>query len=408
VRIIWAIAALVGLLAVVHRRVLGIERRPSWPPPAGAVTPDGARAATEAFTGGPRDTLPFAWSTAATIEPWAEGVTFFPKIFADVEAARSSVHILMFGWRAGDVGMRMAALLERKLAEGVEVRALVDGLGSRPRGAARVMYDGLAAAGAQIVVNEFRGRVDHRKLYVIDGAVAWTGGAGIEDHFDNGAFHDVMVRVTGDVVRQAQAAFLTSFRGQGGSLTGDLAHLFPAPADPGAMPVALAQVVPGGFVAAPEAIREQIGAARERLDVMNPYLTDRDMIERIVAAARRGVAVRVVVSEQSNSALATAALKHRYADLLAAGVEVFELPDTVVHAKVVVADDVASFGTVNLDAWALYRNWEIMVIARSAEVAERLRERLFDPDIARCRRARPPAGIRRLESALADKLTYYL
>ena len=58
---------------------------------------------------------------------------------------------------------------------------------------------------------------------MIDGAVAWTGGAGIEDHFENGGFHDVMVRVTGDVVRQAQAAFLTSFRGHGGPLPADLA-----------------------------------------------------------------------------------------------------------------------------------------------------------------------------------------
>ena len=63
--------------------------------------------------------LHFAWSTAATIEPWAEGVNFFPRIFADVEAAQSTVHILMFGWREGEIGMRMAALLERKLADGV-------------------------------------------------------------------------------------------------------------------------------------------------------------------------------------------------------------------------------------------------------------------------------------------------
>ena len=94
---------------------------------------------------------------------------------------------------------------------------------------------------------------------------------------------------------------------------------------------------------------------------MNPYLTDRAMIERILAAARRGVKVRTVVSEVSNNAQATAALKHRYAELREAGVELWELPDTVVHAKVVVADDVVSFGTVNLDAWALYRNSEIML-----------------------------------------------
>ena len=392
------------LIGAAHRLVLRVDKRGTWPPPPGAVTPAGAAAAV-----GQDGPLDFAWSTAAMLEPWVEGLQFFPRILADVEAARSSVHILMFGWREGEVGMRMAALLERKLAEGVEVRVMVDEFGSKPFKQARAMYEQLAAAGAQIKVNSFLreqpGRVDHRKLYVIDGAVAWTGGAGIEDHFEDGRFHDVMVRVTGDVVRQAQAAFLSSF----GRLPADLAHLFPEPADAGSTPVALAQVLPGGFVAASLATLEQIDGARERLDVMNPYLTDPAAVERILAAARRGARVRVVISERSNNHMATAALKHRYGGLIDAGVEVWEVPGTVVHAKVVVADDVVSFGTVNLDAWALYRNSEIMLIARSAELAAKFRERLFEPDIARSNPGRPPAGTRdRLESWAADKLTYYL
>jgi cardiolipin synthase len=418
-----------------HRRVLGIEQRPSWPPPPDAVTSEGAEPATRAFAERPRPrtrdaTLDFAWSTAATIEPWVDGTNFFPRIFADLEAASSSVHILMFGWREGDVGTRLAALLQRKLGDGVEVRVIVDGLGSTPYGGAREMFTQLAVAGAEIVVNDMLppdrnglfpdgqrldwrwdelGRADHRKLYVVDGAVAWTGGAGIEDHFNDGRFHDVMARVTGDVVRQAQAAFLTSFHGHGGPLPTDLSPLFPAVAESGATPIALAQVIPGGFVAASQAIREQIDGARERLDVMNPYLTDPDIVEGILAAARRGVKVRVVVSEKSNNPQATAALRHRYADLIAAGAETWELPGTVVHAKVVIADDVVSFGTVNLDAWALYRNSEIMMIARSAQAAALFKQRLFEPDIARSRRGEPPSARgQRLESWLCDKLTYYL
>src|SRR5207342_3005440 len=156
-----ALALLLGaftlVFVVAYRRVLGVTQRPSWPPPSDAVTPVDAQAATEAFVAQsgarPHDAaLPFAWSTAATIEPWAEGVNFFPKIFADVEAAESSVHILMFGWREGEVGKRMAAVLERKLAEGVEVRVIVDGFGSRPYKQAREIFSGLATAGAHIVV----------------------------------------------------------------------------------------------------------------------------------------------------------------------------------------------------------------------------------------------------------------
>ncbi len=434
------VGGVVGLVlalffVAVFVQVLGITQRPSWPPQQDAVTAAGAEAATDEFAGRdgvrPHDAaLDFAWSTAATIEPRVEGKAFFPRILADVEAARSSVHILMFGWREGEVGMEMAALLERKLAEGVEVRVIVDAFGSRPNGEARAMFTGLAEAGAQIVVNDVLpldrdglypdgrkldwrqdevGRADHRKLYVVDGKVAWTGGAGIEDHFQNGGFHDVMVRVTGAVVLQAQAAFLTSFRGHGGPLPDDLDPYFPEPADQGSIPVALAQVVPGGFVAASQAIREQIDGARRRLDVMNPYVTDRDMVERILAAARRGVSVRLVVSETSNNAQASAALRHRYRDLLAAGVEIWELPGTVVHAKVVVADDTVSFGTVNLDSWALYRNSEIAIIARSAETAELFEERLFEPDIARSRPGTPPSGAgERIESWLWNTFTYFL
>jgi cardiolipin synthase len=436
-RQVTTLGAVLGAVSIagLYRRTIATPQLPSWPPPPDAVTPEGAEAATKAYAAEPRRhprraALDFTWSTAATIEPWAEGVNFFPRIFADVEAASSSVHILMFGWREGEVGMRMAALLKKKLADGVEVRVSVDRFGSRPYTQAREMFTDLAAAGAEIVVNDLHphdrhglfpdgqqrtwrrdefARADHRKLYVIDGSVAWTGGAGIEDHFENGGFHDVMVRVTGDVVRQAQAAFLTSFEGRGGPLPNDLGHLFPEPDDPGATPIALAQVIPGGFVAASQAIREQIDSARERLDIVNPYLTDPDAIGRIIAAAERGVKVRILVSEISNNAQASAALKHRYADFAAAGVEIWELPDTVVHAKVVVADDVVSFGTVNLDAWALYRNSEIMMIAKSAEAAALLEERLFEPDIVRAKPGEPPSGSReRVESWVSDKLTFFL
>jgi cardiolipin synthase A/B len=426
------VAAFAAVFVFAYRRVLWVTQQPSWPPPVDAVTAAGARAATEAFAarGATRAhdaALPFAWSTAATIEPWAEGVNFFPRIFSDVEAAQSSVHILMFGWREGDVGMRMAALLERKLTEGVEVRVIVDGFGSRPYKQARELFTGLAAAGARIVVNDVFppdrdglypdgqrvdwlqdeiGRADHRKLYVIDGAIVWTGGAGIEDHFENGGFHDVMVRITGDVVRQAQAAFLTSFHGHGGPLPSQLSSFFPEPADSGSTPIALAQVIPGGHVAASQAIAEQIDGARERLDLMNPYVTDRGMIDRIVAAARRGVQVRLVVSKTSNNGQASAALKHRYPDLIEEGVAVWELPDTVVHAKVLVADDVVSFGTVNLDAWALYRNSEIMMIAKSPEAAALIEERLFEPDIARASPGEPPSTPQeRRQSWLWNKLS---
>lgn len=432
-----AVAGLVlaALFLVVYRQVLMIVQKPSWPPTAGAITSAGAQAATEQFAARPdpkpRDVgVSYAWSTAATIQPWPEGRSFFPRIFDDIEGARSSVHILMFGWREGEVGTEMAALLERKLEEGVEVRVVLDAAGSKPYGPAEEMFTQLAAAGAQIVVNDTFpfdkdglypdhrsfdprqdevGRADHRKLYVVDGTVAWTGGAGIEDHFANGGFHDVMARVTGDVVRQAQALFLMTFRAQGGPLPADLSTYFPAQPDAGTIPIALLQTVPGGFVSATQAIRELIDSASTRLDLMNPYFTDADVIQRVIAAAERGVEVRIVVSETSNNKQATAALKHHYRDLLGAGVEIWEYPGAVVHAKIVVADDTSVFGTVNLDSWALYRNFEIALMARDAATANLFEERVFTPDIAKSRPGKAPTGLRaRLQSWLWDRLAYFL
>src|SRR6478735_3965241 len=168
-----------GLWAV-HRRVLGITQLSSWPPPPSAVASADAEAATRAFASRARArtreaALDFAWSTAATIEPWVEGVNFFPRIFADVEAASSSVHILMFGWREGTVGTQMAELLKRKLGEGIEVRVLIDGFGSRPYAAAREMFTGLAAAGAEIVVNDFS-PFERRGLFPDRQRRAWRQG----------------------------------------------------------------------------------------------------------------------------------------------------------------------------------------------------------------------------------------
>jgi cardiolipin synthase A/B len=432
--------AVVGILFaafffVVYRQVLKIVQKPSWPPTADAITSAGAEKATQAFAArsdpSPKDVgVPFAWSTAATIDPWPEGKNFFPRIFADIEQAKSTVNILMFGWREGEVGTKLTDLLIEKMKQGVQVKVLVDRAGSKPFTNAKPMFTRLADAGAQIVVNDTVpldedglypdqrkldwtqddvGRADHRKLYVIDGTVAWTGGAGVEDHFENGGFHDMMVRVTGNVVRQAQALFLMSFRGHGGPLPADLSTYFPKQPEAGRIPIALLQVSPNGFGSATQAIRELIDRAKTRLDIENAYFSDADMIQRVTAAAKRGVKVRVVVSEKSNNTQATAALKHNYDAMLDAGVKIYEYPGAVVHSKVVVADNTVVFGTVNFDAWALYRNYEVAMMARSAATANLIEERLFAPDIARSHPGTPPGGFKAwVEGWFWDKLAYFL
>lgn len=428
----------VGLIVMffgfsIMNQVLVVAEDPSWPPPPDAVTADQAQAATEAVVAGdPKSTDPgidYAWSTAASIDPWPEGAEFFPRIFADVEAAEDSVHIMMFGFNSEQVGSEFVKLLVDKLDQGVEVRVLVDSYGSRAFGVHEVVFRTLTDAGADVVINDVMpvdrdglypdrsldwrqaevGTAEHRKLIVVDGVVAWNGGAGIEDHFLDGGFHDVMVQITGDVVLQTQAVFLTSFASHGGPLPSDLSRYFPDQPDPGTIPIAMLQVIPGGFSSGPQAVREMIDTAERRLDIMNPYLTDVDMITRIVNAADRGVRVRVVVSKESNNAIATAIAKHHYGRLIDAGAEVWEYPGAVVHAKLVVADDTVQFGTLNFDAWALYRDFELSMLVESAELASLFEERIFGPDIARSVPGEPPSGIRDTTiSWIADKFGYFI
>jgi cardiolipin synthase len=432
-----SVLVVASILTLGWWKVLRIVEKASWPPGSKAVTAANAQGWTETFytQGGhrPHDVgVECAWSTAATIEVEPEGRNFYPRIFADVENARSSVHVLMYGWRQDVIGQRMAHLLERKLREGIEVRILIDALGSRPFSQANAMYRRLADAGAAIAVNDVVpvdrdglyqarrfdwrqdevGRADHRKLIILDGSATWIGGAGIEDHFANGRFHDVMVRVTGNVTLQLQAVFLASLSAHGVALPagrGALARYFPAQHDPGTIQAAVLQVIPGGFQSATQAIRERIDNTRERLDIMNPYVTDPDMLDRILAAARRGVRVRIVTAERSNNWLAAASLKHHYGDLIEAGVEIWEYPDSVAHGKIVVADDWVQFGTINLDAWSLYRNFEIAILVQSAGAVELFEARVFEPDIARSKRGIPSSARNgRLGRWLWKTLSYFL
>lgn len=127
------------------------------------------------------------------------------------------------------------------------------------------------------------------------------------------------------------------------------------------------------------------------------------------AATRRGVKVRVLVSQECNSAIHSAALRHDYGRMLDAGIEIWEYPDGVLHDKVLLVDDTVAFGTVNLDAWALYRAYEVGVVVVDQQTAQLFEKRLFGPDIAVSRPGEAPTGLwTRFVDWAADKLSYFL
>jgi len=372
-----------------------------------AVANDGIRAHAERLLAGPGQlgslALAFPESSAASAEVLVEGASFYPPMLDDIRNARSSVHINQFGFRPGVVGDEFAEVLAAKAAEGVPVRLVVDRQGSDPERGSKEHYDRLLAAGVQVgVVRATQpraaggplggdgatrwnvgslGHIDHRKLLVLDGRVGWIGGAGIEDHFQDGRFHDLFLRLTGPVVAQLQLVFVASFHWLGGELpASELEAVFPE-LEPGAdpIPATILHNAPGRYRPITGAIARILDTATETLDVVNPYVTDRRMIGKIAAAAGRGVRVRLFVPENANNWACAAAQQFHHAKLLDAGVRILGHP-AMLHAKAFVRDgEELLAGTCNLEAWSLRRFFEIDVLLRSHAVAAQFDERFSVP-----------------------------
>jgi cardiolipin synthase A/B len=345
--------------------------------------------------------LAFEESVASSAEVHVEGANFYPPMLEDIRSAASSVHINQFGFRPGVVGEAFAEALVAKAAEGVPVRMVVDRQGSDPEGSSKAFYERLVAAGIQVCVvraTKLRtahgplgnsavprwnlgglGHIDHRKVLVIDGRIGWVGGAGIEDHFQDGRFHDLFIRVTGPVVAQLQLVFLSGLRWLGGTFEG-LDDLFPT-LEPGddPIPAVVLHNAPGKYRPITDAIARVLESAERTLDVVNPYVTDRGMIRRIAQAARRGVQVRLFVPADANNWACAAAQHFHHPRLLDAGVRILDYP-TMLHAKAFVRDgEELLAGTCNLEAWSLKRFFEIDILLRSKEIAAQFDERFSTP-----------------------------
>jgi cardiolipin synthase A/B len=405
------VLAAAGGAVASSRRNAG-KRVASFPP--GPVALDAAEAAAfaarmaEAPLVRKRDVaIAFAPSTARAVEPLLHGTAYFPRMLDDLRAATSSINMLIYGFKPGDIGSEFRDVLVAKVADGIPVRLSVDAVGSEVRAGSKALFRELVDGGVQIVQNrgmfpDVRGPLgpgapigwrrenvlhfDHRKFMVVDGRIGWLGGTGIEDHFNDERFTDVMVRFEGPAVRQLQALFVASWRHQEGPLDADeatLAMLFPADEGPaegeGVVPATLLVNVPGtGHVPISEAYEQVIEGAQRRVHLVNPYISERPILDRLVLAAERGVEVRIVVPGKPTPPMPAAAFRHNIPRLQEAGATVLLHP-TMAHAKVLVADDRVLVGGCNLDALSLYRNWELNLLLEGPGVAEAFERAIFDP-----------------------------
>lgn len=376
--------------------------------------------------------LAFETSTATSVEVHVEGRNFYPPMLADIASASFSVHINQFGFRPGKMGAAFAAALLERAAAGVSVRVVVDRQGSDPDEGSRDFYERLLAGGVEVCVVRATqprapagplgsggardwnlgqlGHIDHRKFVIVDGRVGWVGGAGIEDHFEDGRFHDLFLRVTGPVVSQLQLVFVAGFRWLGGAIPGaEVEALFPVHGAADGVPAVVLHNAPGRYRPITAAIAQLLDGAQETLDVVNPYVTDRRMIRRIEQAARRGVRTRLFVPANANNWACAAAQRFHHAALLDAGVRILEYP-TMLHAKAFVRDgtDVLA-GTCNLEAWSLKRFFEIDLLVRSPAFAAQFDERFSAPAEVVSSPGRALAGARdRLEATAFAAISPFL
>jgi cardiolipin synthase A/B len=430
----WIIAGVAGLVGVVWYFVLRFGSATDSDAARAQIAVEEAKEHAERPAAAARVVhadLARSWAptTANDVEVMPEGKTFYPRMLADIVDAQSSIHIMQYGFNPGVIGDQFTPVLEQKARDGVKVRIILDALGSHAWFGTKNMLNSLAAAGVEVMLhdaippdrrgpvgerhwsltaNQF-GRVEHRKLVLVDGATAYVGGAGIEDHFADGRFHDVYIRFTGPVTRQLQAIFLDSIRYHGGTLPageGALDHLFPPVPEPGAHRVTILMNWPRGWRPYTEAAFRLVRESTSKLEMTNPYIGDPRMIADIIDAGRRGVAVRLLVSDEAHGGIAAAAFKHHYDALLDAGVQVWEYP-ALVHAKVILSDDRALVGTLNLDAWAMYRNPELGLLFEDASVADQFRRVMIDPDVVVSTAGAPASGSwRRVKNRILARASY--
>lgn len=322
------------------------------------------------------------------------------EIVADIDAARATVHACYYIWLADGNGLKVKDACLRAARRGVEVRLLADAFGSRSFIGSQHWRDlqggGVAACPAiplgDPLMTVVRGRLDlrnHRKLTIVDNRIAWIGSQNTADpefrikpHY--APWVDIMTRWEGPVAQQCQYLFVSDWLADGSD---DPSHCLSDPLSP-ITDGMVAQVFGTGptlpYDAMPSCFASLIHAAREELTITTPYFVpDEEILFALTAAARRGVAVRLILPARVDSRFVAATCKSYYRDLVASGVELYEYQCGLLHAKTMIADrTVALIGSANVDRRSFELNFENNILfsdqAFAAQVMARQADYLAD------------------------------
>lgn len=326
------------------------------------------------------------------------GDGFYPEMLAAVELARQSVTMEQYIFWDGAVGARFAEALAQRARAGVEVKLLLDAIGSA--GIGREIFRILEAGGCQLAwfrpihwytVTRANHRT-HRKSLIVDGCIAFTGGAGIADQWLGMAanakeWRDIQVKVEGPAALAQQSGFAQNWLEATGEILGGPRY-FPAPARKGEVEVqTILSSSYGGASAAGTMYLIALQCARKCLYIANPYfIPDLRTISMLSEACRRGVSVKVMLAGKHNDTWWARQNSVRlYGALLRAGVELYEFQPTMLHQKTMVLDGVwATVGTTNFDNRSFALNEETNVCFHDPALVEKMKD-IFLRDLAQCR-----------------------
>lgn len=325
------------------------------------------------------------------------GDQMYPPMLAAIRAARRRISFETYIYEDGRLADLFTDELIAAARRGVDVRIVVDALGSERLGNETV--ERLTRGGCRIVrfnpvrwysIEEINYRT-HRKILVVDGELGFTGGAGVADYWmgnaqDRAHWRETQIEVHGPAVRYLEAAFYENWIEAGGETT---PALDPAPAPAGH---ARSVVVWSSPVAGNSNVKLlyllTIAGARRTLDIQSPYfITDESTGFAIDHAVRRGVRVRVLVEGDITDARAVKfAGRAAYERMMQQGIAIHEYEPTMMHAKAVIADGVWSIvGSANFDNRSLELNDEINIGVADADLARQLTSQ-FEADLQRTHR----------------------
>ncbi|TLF47076.1 cardiolipin synthase [Maribacter aurantiacus] len=317
-----------------------------------------------------------------------DGKTTFDAIFNALEQAQREIHIQYYIYEDGELADKLWVLFKTKIAMGVKVRMIYDGIGSFSLSKAYLKK--LQVIGVEVYpflpfkFGRFFSSLNyrnHRKIIVVDGQIAFTGGINISDKYLKGdpglgKWHDMHLKITGPAANHLNQVFMMDWY----LVCQELLEPLENPTGITKSKIdTLVQIVSGGpdddFPALEQTYFSIINAAKKYVYITNPYIIpNQALIKALQTAALGGVDVRLLVSENADNRLVSWAVHSYFETFLKSGVKIYLFPDGFLHSKIIVSDDaISSIGTANLDDRSFEQNYEVNAIIYEKKFAELLK-----------------------------------